>query len=212
MPPESSLLVFAAAALALLVVPGPSVLYIVGQGVRDGRRAGAVATLGVHTGTLVHIAAAVVGLSALLASSASAFGVVRVVGAGYLIAMGLRMLLARPPAEDAAPPAPPGLRRVYLRGVLVNALNPKTALFFVAFLPQFVDPRRGSPAEQVAVLGATFVVLGLCSDTTWAMLAGTLGERLRRSERFRRWQPRVSGALFVGLGAAAADTAPVRAR
>jgi threonine/homoserine/homoserine lactone efflux protein len=97
---------------------------------------------------------------------------------------------------------------VYLRGVLVNALNPKTALFFVAFLPQFVDPRRGSPAEQIVALGATFVLLGLVSDTTWAMAAGTLGERLRTSPRFHRWQPRVSGCLFIGLGAAAADTAP----
>ncbi len=209
MPTQSTLLVFAAAALALLAVPGPSVLYIVGQGVRDGRRAGAVATLGVHTGTLVHIAAAVAGLSALLASSASAFAVVRVVGAGYLIVMGLRMLLVRPPDADASPGRPRGLRRVYLRGVLVNALNPKTALFFVAFLPQFVDPRRGSPAKQIVALGATFVLLGLVSDSTWAMVAGTLGERLRTSTRFQRWQPRVSGCLFIGLGAAAADTAPV---
>ncbi|MGN6378511.1 MAG: LysE family translocator [Gaiellales bacterium] len=187
-------------------MPGPSVLYIVGQGLRDGRRAGAVATLGVHIGSLVHVAAAVAGLSALLASSADAFSVIRVAGAAYLIVLGIRMLVSPAHGElRAAEPA--GLRRVFWRGALVNTLNPKTALFFMAFLPQFVDPRRGAVPEQVAALGLTFILLGLMSDSTWAMLAGTLGQRLRRSGRLLRWQPRVSGCLFIGLGLAAADTA-----
>ena len=206
MPTSSTLLLFSAAALALLVVPGPSVLYIVGQGLRDGRRAGAVATLGVHTGSLVHVAAAVAGLSALLASSADAFSVVRFIGAAYLMALGIRMLVsgASGPLEAAEPA---GLRRVYLRGALVNTLNPKTALFFMAFLPQFVDPGRGHVPEQVAALGLTFILLGLMSDSAWAMAAGTLGPRRRASGRLMRWQPRVSGCLFIGLGAAAAGTA-----
>ena len=206
MPTSSTLLLFSAAALALLVVPGPSVLYIVGQGLRDGRRAGAVATLGVHTGSLVHVAAAVAGLSALLASSADAFSMVRIVGAAYLIVLGIRMVASGASGQIRAA-APAGLRRVYLRGALVNTLNPKTALFFMAFLPQFVDPRRGHVPEQVAALGLTFILLGLVSDSTWAMLAGTLGPRLRAGGRLVRWQPRVSGCLFIGLGLAAADTA-----
>lgn len=205
MPTSSTLLLFSAAALALLVVPGPSVLYIVGQGLRGGRRAGAVATLGVHTGSLVHVAAAVVGLSALLASSADAFSVVRIAGAAYVIVLGIRMLVSGTSGRiHAAEPA--RLRRVYMRGALVNTLNPKTALFFMAFLPQFVDPRRGHVPDQVAALGLTFILLGLMSDSTWAMAAGTLGPRLRAGGRLMRWQPNVSGCLFIGLGVAAAGT------
>jgi threonine/homoserine/homoserine lactone efflux protein len=204
-PTSSTLLLFSAAALALLVVPGPSVLYIVGQGLRGGRRAGAVATLGVHTGSLVHVAAAVVGLSALLASSADAFSVVRIAGAAYVIVLGIRMLVSGTSGRiHAAEPA--RLRRVYMRGALVNTLNPKTALFFMAFLPQFVDPRRGHVPDQVAALGLTFILLGLMSDSTWAMAAGTLGPRLRAGGRLMRWQPSVSGCLFIGLGVAAAGT------
>jgi threonine/homoserine/homoserine lactone efflux protein len=204
-PTSSTLLLFSAAALALLVVPGPSVLYIVGQGLRGGRRAGAVATLGVHTGSLVHVAAAVVGLSALLASSADAFSVVRIAGAAYVIVLGIRMLVSGTSGRiHAAEPA--RLRRVYMRGALVNTLNPKTALFFMAFLPQFVDPRRGHVPDQVAALGLTFILLGLMSDSTWAMAAGTLGPRLRAGGRLMRWQPNVSGCLFIGLGVAAAGT------
>jgi threonine/homoserine/homoserine lactone efflux protein len=204
-PTSSTLLLFSAAALALLVVPGPSVLYIVGQGLRGGRRAGAVATLGVHTGSLVHVAAAVVGLSALLASSADAFSVVRIAGAAYVIVLGIRMLVSGTSGRiQAAEPA--RLRRVYMRGALVNTLNPKTALFFMAFLPQFVDPRRGHVPDQVAALGLTFILLGLMSDSTWAMAAGTLGPRLRAGGRLMRWQPNVSGCLFIGLGVAAAGT------
>jgi threonine/homoserine/homoserine lactone efflux protein len=204
-PTSSTLLLFSAAALALLVVPGPSVLYIVGQGLRGGRRAGAVATLGVHTGSLVHVAAAVVGRSALLASSADAFSVVRIAGAAYLIVLGIRMLVSGTSGRiQAAEPA--RLRRVYMRGALVNTLNPKTALFFMAFLPQFVDPRRGHVPDQVAALGLTFILLGLMSDSTWAMAAGTLGPRLRAGGRLMRWQPNVSGCLFIGLGVAAAGT------
>jgi len=209
-PAGSTLLLFCAAALALLVVPGPSVLYIVGQALRGGRRSGAVATLGVHTGSLVHVAAAVVGLSALLASSAQAFTVVRLAGAGYLVVLGLRMLLAG--AQEAAEPAAPaGFRRVFWRGALVNSLNPKTALFFMAFLPQFVDTRHGHVAAQVAVLGLTFIGLGLISDSAWALLAGTVGGRLREHGRVLRWQPRISGCIFIGLGLTAAEvSAPSR--
>ena len=210
MPDPSRLALFTGAALLLLVVPGPSVLYIVTQSVSHGRRAGIVSVAGITTGTIVHIAAATVGLSALLASSALAFDVVKYLGAAYLIVVGLRRLagLEREP--------PPELRRthdlgrLYRQGIVVNVLNPKTALFFLAFLPQFVDPERGAVWPQILGLGLLFAVLGFASDAVWALVAGTLGERLRRSRRFPVVQRYVSGSVFVGLGAVAALSAPAK--
>ena len=210
MPDPSRLALFVGAALLLLVVPGPSVLYIVTQSVSHGRRAGIVSVAGITTGTLVHIAAATVGLSALLASSALAFDVVKYLGAAYLIAVGIRRLAgwergAGPQARDTR-----DFRRLYRQGIVVNTLNPKTALFFLAFLPQFVDPGRGTPWLQILALGLLFAALGFFSDGAWALVAGTLGERLRRSRRFPAVQRYVSGSVFVGLGAVAALTAPVK--
>jgi threonine/homoserine/homoserine lactone efflux protein len=201
---------FVGAALLLLVVPGPSVLYIVTQSVSHGRRAGIVSVAGITTGTLVHIAAATVGLSALLASSAVAFDVVKYLGAAYLIAVGIRRLVgwergAGPQTRDTR-----DLGRLYRQGIVVNTLNPKTALFFLAFLPQFVDPGRGTPWLQILALGLLFAALGFLSDGVWALVAGTLGERLRGSRRFPAVQRYVSGSVFVGLGAVAALTAPVK--
>jgi threonine/homoserine/homoserine lactone efflux protein len=210
MPDPSRLALFVGAALLLLVVPGPSVLYIVTQSVSHGRRAGIVSVAGITTGTLVHIAAATVGLSALFASSALAFDVVKYLGAAYLIAVGIRRLAgwereAGPQARDTR-----DLGRLYRQGIVVNTLNPKTALFFLAFLPQFVDPGRGTPWLQILALGLLFAALGFCSDGVWALVAGTLGDRLRRSRRFPAVQRYVSGSVFVGLGAVAALTAPVK--
>jgi threonine/homoserine/homoserine lactone efflux protein len=204
------LALFVGAALALLVVPGPAVLYVVTQSIGQGRRAGIACTLGIHTGTLVHVAAATIGLSALLASSALAFDVVKYLGAAYLIVVGIRRLagLDRSDATEAVPER--SGRHLYRQGIVVNVLNPKTALFFLAFLPQFVDPSRGTAWVQILLLGLLFSVLGFCSDSTWALVAGTLGERLRRSTRFPRIQRYVSGTVFVGLGAVAAFTAPVK--
>jgi threonine/homoserine/homoserine lactone efflux protein len=206
----SRLALFVAAALALLVVPGPAVLYIVTQSIGGGRRAGVACTLGIHTGTLVHVAAATVGLSALLASSALAFDVVKYLGAAYLIVVGVRRLAGLDRGESAEEHVPRSRGSLYRQGIVVNVLNPKTALFFLAFLPQFVDPSRGRPWVQILVLGLLFSVLGFLSDTGWALVAGTLGERLRRSTRFPSIQRYVSGTVFVGLGAVAALTAPVK--
>ena len=210
MPDPSRLALFVGAALLLLVVPGPSVLYIVTQSVSHGRRAGIVSVAGITTGTLVHIAAATVGLSALLASSALAFDVVKYLGAAYLIAVGIRRLAGweRESGERARDTR--DLGRLYRQGIVVNTLNPKTALFFLAFLPQFVDPGRGTPWLQILALGLLFATLGFFSDGVWALGAGTLGERLRRSRRFPAAQRYVSGSVFVGLGAVAALTAPVK--
>jgi threonine/homoserine/homoserine lactone efflux protein len=209
-PDPSRLALFVGAALLLLIVPGPSVLYIVTQSVSHGRRAGIVSVAGITTGTLVHIAAATVGLSALLASSALAFDVVKYLGAAYLIAVGIRRLAGWEREADPQARETRDLGRLYRQGIVVNTLNPKTALFFLAFLPQFVDPGRGTPWLQILALGLLFAALGFFSDGTWALVAGTLGERLRRSRRFPAVQRYVSGSVFVGLGAVAALTAPVK--
>ena len=149
MPAWATLGVFALAALALLAVPGPSVLYIVTQSIRDGRRAGLVSMLGIQTGALVHVTAAALGLSALLVSSATAFDAVKFAGAAYLIYLGARRLLGRDEPDLTDPREQVELRRLYTQGIVVNVLNPKTALFFFALLPQFVDPARGPVFVQV---------------------------------------------------------------
>ena len=194
------LALFVGAALALLLVPGPAVLYIVTRSIHQGRRAGLVSVLGIHLGTLVHITAATAGLSALLVSSATAFTVVKLAGAAYLIGLGLWTLVSRKAETDAALGDERRLRRVFTQGVVVNVLNPKTALFFLAFLPQFVDPHRGHAALQIALLGLTFAALGMVTDSIWAIAAGTAGDVLRRSRRFALVQRYVSGTVFVGLG------------
>jgi threonine/homoserine/homoserine lactone efflux protein len=204
MPDLSSIGVFAAAALALLVIPGPAVIYITTRSIDQGRAAGFASVLGIATGTLVHTAAAAVGLSALLASSAVAFGIVKYAGAGYLVFLGLRRLLAaEPPGQDLVVP-PRSLRRIYGQGVLVNVLNPKTAVFVFAFLPQFVDPGRGPVPLQIVLLGSLLAAMGIVSDGAFALLAARLGGWLRRGERFASIQRYVSGGVLVSLGVAAA--------
>jgi threonine/homoserine/homoserine lactone efflux protein len=209
MPDPSRLALFMGAAFVLAVVPGPAVLYIVTQSIARGRRAGMASTAGIFTGTLVHVAAAAVGLSALLASSALAFDFVKYAGAAYLIVLGLRRIAGRERPTSAAADGRP-LRGLFRQGIVVNVLNPKTALFFLAFLPQFVDPSRGAAWHQIALLGLLFAMLGLLSDSGWALAAGTLGERLRRSTRFPAVQRYASGTVFLGLGAVAAFSTPVR--
>ena len=201
-PDAGSLAVFAGASLVLAVVPGPAVLYIVAQSVPGGRRAGVVSALGVSTGGMFHVMAAVVGLSAILAASAEAFTAVKLVGAAYLVWLGLRTILSRDEWIGGRR-VEPTLGRTYRRGVVVNVLNPKTALFFLAFLPQFVDP-HGSTRAELGLLGVLFVAIALASDLVWAMVAGTAGGVLRRSRTFLRVQRYVSGTIFVGLGALAA--------
>jgi len=211
-PTWATLGVFALAALALLAVPGPSVLYIVTQSIRDGRRAGLVSMLGIQTGALVHVTAAALGLSALLVSSAAAFDAVKLAGAAYLVYLGVRRLLGRDEPDLADPRERIELRRLYTQGIVVNVLNPKTALFFFALLPQFVDPARGPVVLQVLLLGLLFIALALVSDGLWAVFAGTFGERLRYSRTFARVQRYVSGGIFLGLGLVAALAAPARSR
>src|SRR5262249_46157798 len=155
-------------------------------------------------GTLFHVAAAILGLSALIASSARAFYAVKYLGAAYLVLLGLRMLLRRKAPEVAATRNGHGLGRIFVEGVLVNLLNPKTALFFLAFLPQFVDPARGHVSLQILCLGTSFAMFGLVSDSSWALLAGTLAEKLRSNLRWRRAQQNLSGSALIALGLATA--------
>jgi threonine/homoserine/homoserine lactone efflux protein len=203
MPETSTLALFAVAAVTLLLIPGPAVLYIVTRSVDQGRAAGLASVCGVHVGTLLHVAAAALGLSALLVSSATAYDTVRWLGAAYLVWLGVRRLLARDedvPAAADLDARRPGLGRIFAQGVVVNVLNPKTALFFFAFLPQFVDTSRGSVPFQVVVLGAAFVLLGLLSDGAYALLASTGAGWLRRRPRVARASRLVSGGVLISLG------------
>jgi threonine/homoserine/homoserine lactone efflux protein len=211
-PSLSTYAVFIATALALLAIPGPAVLYVVGRSIDQGRTAGLVSVLGITTGTLVHITLAAIGLSSLVLASQTAFDAVRYVGAAYLIFLGIRRLLTRGEEEalDGAPPD--SLRRVYTQGVVVNLLNPKTIVFIFAFIPQFVDVSQGHVGVQIFVLGLTFATLGLVSDSLYALAAGTVADRLRGSAgiaRFERW---FGGSILIGLGVAAALVAPHRSR
>jgi threonine/homoserine/homoserine lactone efflux protein len=195
---------FVVASVVLLLTPGPAVLYIVARSVAQGRAAGLVSVLGIHLGTIVHIVAAAVGLSALIVSSALAFAVVKYLGAAYLIWMGIRTLMANDPDPQApAPPAGP-LSRAFRDGFVVNLFNPKTAIFFLAFLPQFVDPARGALHWQILVLGFTFMGLGMLTDAMFALAAGAAGDFLRRNRRFLRIQRWFAGTSFIGLGVTAA--------
>jgi threonine/homoserine/homoserine lactone efflux protein len=162
--------------------------------------------LGVATGSLVHVAAATLGLSALLMSSAVAFEAVKLLGAAYLIWLGIRTLRGRGDEHLPEPAEPAKLSRAYTQGVVVNVLNPKTALFFLAFLPQFVDPGAGRPAPQMLVLGALFVTLGVMSDGMYALVASRLGEWLRGRASFARNRRYVTGGVYITLGAVAALT------
>jgi threonine/homoserine/homoserine lactone efflux protein len=201
-PSATSFALFCLASAALAVVPGPAVTYIVMHSVDKGRRAGLASAAGVASGGLVHVAAATVGLSALIASSATAFTVVKLVGAVYLVVVGIRRIVGRDDSEQVqAPPAP--MSRIYRQGVIVNVFNPKTALFFLAFLPQFVD-RGSSIPPQVAVLGLTFAAIAFASDCLYALLADLLAGRLRRSGSSAMVRRYLSGGIFVALGITAA--------
>jgi threonine/homoserine/homoserine lactone efflux protein len=213
MPSPSILALYAATAVIVLLIPGPAVLYIVSQSVRQGRRAGIASVLGIHTGTLVQVVVAVLGGSYLLLSSALTFSVVKYLGAAYLVYLGVRKLLGRDEAPDMQADArPSSAARLFYQGMLVNVLNPKLALFFFAFLPQFVDPSRGAVPLQVATFGIVFVLIGLCTDGSYALVAGSLGPWLRGHVRLVRGERYVVGTTFIGLGVAAALTGSRRTR
>jgi threonine/homoserine/homoserine lactone efflux protein len=207
MPDAPTYALFVAAALALLLVPGPAVIYVVARSVSGGRLTGLVSVLGVELGTLLHAVFAAAGLSAIVASSVAAFSVVKWLGAAYLVYLGLRQIFGRGDGQEEAP-SPEGNEsrfRVFYQSVLVQVLNPKVALFFLAFLPQFVDPSNGAAWTQVVVLGATLAFLGLFTDGLYALLGGTAGSWIRTKDLgLRRAGRYVTGGIYVALGAVAA--------
>jgi len=201
---HSSLILFITGAVILLVVPGPAVTYVVSRSVGHGRAAGLVSVMGIVAGTLCHVVAAALGISALLTSSAVAFQFVKYLGAAYLVYLGIKTLRRNDGQLLDADAAETRLIRIFGQGLLVNLLNPKTALFFLAFLPQFVDPTRGHVTLQILQLGVLFALMGWCSDSVYAVIAGTVAERIRGSLRLRRAQRNVSGAGLIALGLASA--------
>jgi threonine/homoserine/homoserine lactone efflux protein len=209
MPDVPTFALFVAAALALLLVPGPAVIYVVARSVEGGRLTGLVSVLGVELGTLLHVVFAAAGLSAIVVSSAVAFSVVKWLGAAYLVWLGLRQILGRDGGDQEAPLSGSGENRlrVFSQSVLVQVLNPKVALFFLAFLPQFVDPSRSAAWTQVVVLGTTLATLGLFTDGLYALLGGTAGEWIRKQRAgagLRRAGRYVTGGVYIALGAVAA--------
>jgi threonine/homoserine/homoserine lactone efflux protein len=202
-PTLASLLAFGLASVVLLVIPGPAVTYIVNRSVVDGRSVALASVAGLELGNFMHVIAATAGLSAVLATSATAFSIVKWVGAGYLIAVGVRTLLTRPERMSGIAPHV-SLRRAFTQGIVVNTLNPKVALFFLSFLPQFVDPGRGPAWTQALVLGSLFTVLGLVTDGTWALVASSVRGMLLRGRAMPFIRRYVSGSTFVALGVVAA--------
>ncbi|RKS76609.1 threonine/homoserine/homoserine lactone efflux protein [Actinomadura pelletieri DSM 43383] len=200
-------LLFLLAVLTLVAIPGPNHLYITARSVSEGRRAGIASALGVETGTVVHIAAAAAGLSAVIAASATAFSFLRYAGAAYLVFLAYRTLRGRHEASELELEPRP-LRRVYLDGVLVNVLNPKVILFFLAFLPQFVDQDAGAVPLQFVVMGLITALFGLASDIVYAVAAGSIGSWLRSRPVFQRRQRYATGLIYLGLGAAAVFAGP----
>jgi threonine/homoserine/homoserine lactone efflux protein len=200
MPDRTTLVLFCIAALALLLTPGPVVLYTVARSIDQGRRAGLVSVLAAGIGDFCHVVAATLGLSALLMSSAIAFSLVKYAGAAYLIYLGVRTLVARHEPQQAPSAIPIQLTRVFSQGLLVSILNPKTALFFLAFLPQFVQPAHGAVAAQILLLGGLFVGIGICTNSLYAVLAGSVGAWLKRKARFGRTQRYFTGGVYIALG------------
>jgi threonine/homoserine/homoserine lactone efflux protein len=209
MPSGSTLLLFAGASLALLAVPGPAVIYVVTRSLDQGRTAGIVSVLGVETGTFAYALAAAAGLTGLIAASEIGFTVVKYAGAAYLVYLGFRKLLQRDDPPDALPRA---RSRLYLKGALVQLLNPKIAIFFLAFLPQFVDSSRGPIAIQILVLGTVFTLLAVLSDGAYVLLAGAVGGWLRSGRRAQRRLAKLSGGVYIGLGISAALSGTSHAR
>lgn len=202
---DSSVLIpFAVASFILVIIPGPAVLFVIARSLEQGRLAGIVSVVGVSVGAYIHVIAAAIGLSAVLATSATAFSIIKYLGAAYLIYLGVTTLRQKNerPTDITIERKPLG--QIFRQGIVVNLLNPKAALFFLAFLPQFSDASRGSVPIQMLSLGLVFVAVALLSDGMYAMLAGQLGRWLKQTARFQQWQNYVSGVTYILLGITAA--------
>ena len=196
----SKLYLFMGAALALLLIPGPAVLYITARSASQGRMAGLVSVLAIETANFIQAAAAALGLSAILLSSALAFDVVKYLGAAYLIYLGVRKLMTPDNGTKNEEVKRESLSRIYWQGFFVNILNPKTALFFFAFLPQFVDPAKGNVTGQILLLGCIFVGMAIVTDSLYALVASSLAEKLAGNKKFKMGQRVFAGLIYIGLG------------
>jgi len=194
---SSQLVLFLSAALVLLLIPGPAVLYITARSASQGRIAGLISVLAIETANFIQAVAAALGLSAILLSSALAFDVVKYLGAAYLIYLGVRKLMASEDAVETAGFKRESLARIYWQGLAINILNPKTAFFFLAFLPQFVDPALGNVTAQTLLLGAIFVGMAIITDSLYALLASSLAGRLAGNRGFQKGQRYFAGLVYV---------------
>jgi threonine/homoserine/homoserine lactone efflux protein len=210
-PDIGSIITFGVASVALLLIPGPAVIYILNRSVSDGREVGLAAVAGLELGNMVHVVAASAGLSAVLATSATAFNTVKWLGAGYLVFVGVRTLLMRP-ATMSGDSTSVTLKRSFTQGVVVNTLNPKVALFFVSYLPQFIDADKGAAWSQALVLGTVFVLIGCCTDGMYALTASALRNKLLTGRTLPIVQRYVAGTVFVALGVMAATTSPASSK
>jgi threonine/homoserine/homoserine lactone efflux protein len=204
MPPASTMLPFVAAILVMLITPGPVVMYIITRSTERGRIAALISVLGVGLASVVHVTIAVFGIAGLLAASPVAFRVIQYAGAGWLVWLGIRAFRAGGENCPIATGNATGLAGAFAEGFTVNILNPKAPLFFIAFLPQFVDPANGDVKTQVAWLGATFAALGMITDSSWAMVAHAAGRWLAQHQSIWRNRHYVTGSVLCGLGLAAA--------
>lgn len=202
----SQLLLFMGSALALLLLPGPAVLYITTRSANQGRIAGLVSVLAVEIANFIQAAAAALGLSAILLSSALAFDIVKYLGAAYLIYLGIRKILVSEEPATGGEVKRESLSQIFWQGFAINILNPKTALFFFAFLPQFVNPLKGNVTGQTLLLGTIFVGMALVTDSLYAVVASSLAERLAGNKPFQKGQRYFAGLVYVGLGITTALT------
>ena len=207
MPTASTIVAFAGASLALLFIPGPAVIYILNRSVADGRRVGLAAVAGLEIGNLVHVLAAALGLSAVLAASATAFTVVKWIGVGYLLFVGVSTLLTKAGSLKADQPSI-SVKRAFVQGIVINTLNPKVALFFLSFLPQFINVHAAHPGLQALILGLVFIGLACITDPLYAIAASTLRGVLLRGTAYPFVQRYVAGTVFLALGLVAATASP----
>lgn len=196
----ATLVTYVAIVLGFVFIPGPATLLTVARATSSGTRAGIATGAGIAVGDLIHTAMAIVGLSAVIATSATLFSLIKYIGAAYLVYLGLRAIFEKTPAALPAGSATIGAGKAFRQAVVAEVLNPKTALFFLAFLPQFVHAENGAAALQLAVLGIIFVFLGLVSTVVFAVSAGGLGRLLSRSPAIVRWQGKAVGAIYCALG------------
>jgi len=206
----TTLISFSIASALLVAMPGPATLYIVTRSLDQGRSAGLASVLGISTGMLIHFLAAGLGLSALLMTSATAFSAVKYAGALYLVYLGIQKIRSNQTLALKSTIASKSLAKIYYQGVIVNMLNPKAAVFCLAFLPQFIDPSKGPVWQQLTVLSIVFICIGLTGDGTYALIAGKMRRWLTQNPLFLRRQKYVVGGTYIALGMAAATISPTR--